>query len=92
MFICGYITSGFSSLVWVFFFFFSSHNNNNNNNNSTNNNNNNHNNNNSNNNKNNIIFYIIIGFYLSLYTLTLNVIINTYFFKRNINPAALAVP
>ena len=42
--------------------------------------------------KNNIILYTIIGFYLSLYALTLNVIINTRFFKGSISPAALAVP
>ena len=36
--------------------------------------------------------YIIIGFYLFLYALTLNVIINMRLFKGNINPAALAVP
>ena len=36
--------------------------------------------------------YIIIGFYLSLYTLALNVIINTRFFKGSISPAALAMP
>ena len=57
-----------------------------------NNNNNNHNNNNNNNNRNNIMPYIIIGFYLFLYTLTLNVIINTRFFKGSISPATLAVP
>ena len=36
--------------------------------------------------------YITIGSYLSLCTLTLNVIINTRLSKKNINPAALAVP
>ena len=85
------------SLLWCKYFFFlsSSYNNNNNNNNNTNNNNNNYNNNNNNNNninKNNIILYITIDSYLSLYTFTLNIIINTHFFKGNINPATLAVP
>ena len=75
-----------------FFFFFSLHNNNNNNNNNTNNNNNNHNNNSSNNNRNNIMPYITIGSHSSLYALILNIIINTYFSKENINPPALAVP
>ena len=32
-----------------------------------------------------------MGSYLSLYTLALNVIINTRLSKENINPAALAV-
>ena len=38
------------------------------------------------------MLYIIIGSYSSLYAFTLNVIINTRFFKGSINPAALAVP
>ena len=38
------------------------------------------------------MLYIIIGSYSFLYALTLNIIINTYFFKGNISPAALAVP
>ena len=42
--------------------------------------------------KNSIIFYTTIGSHLFLYTLTLNVIINTCLFKGNTNPATLAVP
>ena len=38
------------------------------------------------------MFYIIIGSYSSLYTFALNVIINTYLSKGNINLAALIVP
>ena len=38
------------------------------------------------------MFYTTVNSYLSLYTLTLNVIINTYLFKESISPATLAVP
>ena len=73
----------------MYFLSFSSlHNNNNNNNNSINNNNNNHNNNSNNNNKNIILPYTSLGFYSSLYTFTLNIIINTYLFKESISPVA----
>ena len=60
---------------------------NSNNNNSSTNSNNNHNNNHNNNNNNSIILYISVGSYSSLYTFTLNVIINTHLSKKNINPA-----
>ena len=38
------------------------------------------------------MLYIIIGFYLFLCALALNMIINTRFFKGSISPATLAVP
>ena len=68
--------------------FFSLYNNNNNSNNNINSNNNNYNNNSNSNNRSIIILYISVGFYLSLYAFILNVIIDTYFFKGNISPAA----
>ena len=64
--------------------------NNKNNNNNNNNNNNTSGHNNSNNN--NIIPYTSVGFYSSLCTFTLNVIINTHLFKENTNLATRAVP
>ena len=69
----------FSPLWCKYFLSLSSlYNKNNNNHKNTNSNNNNHN----NNNNNNIIPYTTVNSYSSLYTFTLNVIINTYLFKK----------